>query len=77
MDELATGWVLLRTTARLAASQATAIWRRRSGGEGSEGPDAGLGTLEMVILVLGLVTVAGLLVAALTAAVTSRTSQIR
>lgn len=37
----------------------------------------GLGTLEMVIITVGLVTVAGLLVAAITAAVTSRTSQIK
>jgi hypothetical protein len=39
--------------------------------------DGGLGTLELVIITLGLVTVAGVLVAAITAAVTSRTSQIK
>jgi hypothetical protein len=37
----------------------------------------GLGTLELVIITLGLVTVAGVLVAAISAAVTSRTSQIK
>ena len=39
--------------------------------------DDGLGTLELVIITLGLVTVAGVLVAAISAAVTSRTSQIK
>lgn len=39
--------------------------------------DDGVSTLEMVIITLGLVGVAGLLVAAITAAVTSRTSQIK
>lgn len=38
--------------------------------------DEGASTLELVILVLGLITVATLLVAALTAAVKSRTDQI-
>lgn len=42
----------------------------------SEGTDRGASTLELVILVLGLITVATLLVAALTAAVKSRTDQI-
>lgn len=45
--------------------------RRRS----SEG-DAGVSTLEMVIIALGLMAVAGLLVAAITAAVTRRTNEI-
>lgn len=40
-------------------------------------PDAGIGTLEMVIIALGLMAIAGLLVAALTGAVTRRTNQIR
>jgi hypothetical protein len=40
-------------------------------------PESGASTLEMVIITLGLIAVAGLLVAALTAAVTSRTEQIR
>ncbi len=38
--------------------------------------DRGASTLELVILILGLVTVATLLVATLTAAVKSRTDQI-
>jgi heme/copper-type cytochrome/quinol oxidase subunit 2 len=38
--------------------------------------DAGASTLELVILILGLITVATLLVATLTAAVKSRTDQI-
>ena len=36
-----------------------------------------MSTLEMVIITLGLIAVAGLLVAAITAAVTSRTAQIK
>lgn len=39
--------------------------------------DAGVSTLEMVIIALGLMAVAGLLVAAITAAVTSRTNQFQ
>lgn len=39
--------------------------------------DAGVSTLEMVIIALGLMAVAALLVTAVTAAVTSRTNQIR
>lgn len=39
--------------------------------------DAGIGTLEMVIIALGLMAIAGILVAGLTAAVTRRTSQIK
>ena len=46
--------------------------RRRSGHT-----DAGVSTLEMVIIALGLMAVAGLLVAAVTAAVTTRTNQLR
>ena len=38
--------------------------------------DDGIGTLEMVIIALGLMAIAALLVAALTAAVGRRTSQI-
>ena len=44
-------------------------WRER-------GTEAGASTLELVILILGLITVATLLVATLTAAVKSRTDQI-
>lgn len=46
-----------------------AAWRTR-------GSEAGASTLELVILILGLITVATLLVATLTAAVKSRTDQI-
>jgi len=45
-------------------------------GVANRGTDAGASTLELVILVLGLITVATLLVATLTAAVKSRTDQI-
>lgn len=44
-------------------------WEQRAG-------QTGASTLELVILVLGLITVATLLVATLTAAVKSRTDQI-
>jgi heme/copper-type cytochrome/quinol oxidase subunit 2 len=49
--------------------------RIRTGWE-NRGTDAGASTLELVILVLGLIAVATLLVATLTAAVKSRTDQI-
>lgn len=49
--------------------------RIRRGWE-NRGTAAGASTLELVILVLGLITVATLLVATLTAAVKSRTDQI-
>lgn len=39
--------------------------------------DDGVGTLEMVIIAVGLVAVAGILVAAITSAVTSRTEQLQ
>ncbi len=39
--------------------------------------DEGASTLELVIIILGLVTVAGILVTALTAAVSSRVAQIQ
>ncbi len=48
--------------------------RIRSGGQ--RDGQTGASTLELVILVLGLITVATLLVATLTAAVKSRTDQI-
>ena len=44
---------------------------------GSAPPEGGVSTLEMVIIALGLMAVAGLLVAAITAAVTSRTDQLK
>ena len=49
----------------------TGLRARHAGGE------AGVSTLEMVIIALGLMAVAGVLVAAITAAVTSRTDQIK
>lgn len=66
MSTLITAAVVLLggTTDRLRTG-----WRAR-------GTDAGASTLELVILILGLVTVATLLVATLTAAVRSRTDQI-
>ncbi|MEO6821368.1 MAG: hypothetical protein ABI468_02385 [Candidatus Nanopelagicales bacterium] len=42
-----------------------------------DGDDAGVSTLEMVIIALGLMAVAGILVAAVTTAVTSRTNQLQ
>ena len=39
--------------------------------------DAGVGALEMAIIALGLMALAGLLIAAITAAVTRRTDQIK
>ena len=50
--------------------------RLRSGWQG-RGTDSGASTLELVIIILGLITVATLLVATLTAAVKSRTDQIQ
>lgn len=41
------------------------------------GGDAGVSTLEMVIIALGLMAVAGILVAAITTAVTNRTNQLQ
>jgi heme/copper-type cytochrome/quinol oxidase subunit 2 len=49
--------------------------RLRTGWQ-SRGTESGASTLELVILILGLITVATLLVATLTAAVKSRTDQI-
>ena len=58
---------------RLQASQARATFDARRQQDG----DAGVSTLEMAIIALGLMAVAGLLVAALMSAVTSRTNQIK
>lgn len=49
----------------------TSLRERRSGS------DEGASTLEMVIIALGLMAMAGVLIAALTTAVTSRTSKIK
>lgn len=59
---------------RLQASQLHAAFDARRTAEES---DAGLGTLEMAIIALGLMAIAGLLIAVLTSAVTSRTNNIK
>lgn len=59
----------------LAATTLAGMFDRLRAGLRRDG-DRGASTLEMVILILGLVTVATMLVAALTAAVKSRTDQI-
>lgn len=51
----------------------TALHARRREIEG----EAGVSTLEMVIITLGLMAIAALLVAAITAAVTRRTNEIK
>ena len=58
---------------RLHAAHARAAFEGRRAQDG----DAGVSTLEMVIIALGLMAIAGLLVAALVVAVTSRTNQIK
>ena len=57
----------------LSAHARRAYTSRRSGGD----RDAGVSTLEMVIITLGLIAVATLLVTAITLAVTRRTDQIK
>ena len=70
-----TAWILLTgylaTTRRLIGDRARSI---RTGADGAG--DAGSNTLELVIIVLGLIAVATLLVVAITAAVTRRVNQI-
>ena len=56
-----------------ASAARHAVATRRAAGD----DEAGVNTLEMVIIALGLMAVAGVLVAALTVAVTNRTNQIR
>lgn len=71
MDALiGTTFILLRLH---AAHAGAAFEDRRRTQDG----DAGVSTLEMVIIALGLMTIAGLLVAVLVSAVTSRTNQIK
>jgi HD-like signal output (HDOD) protein len=60
--------VVVRGTQARLLRQAAAVRR---------GGDCGVSTLEMVIIALGLMAVAGLLVAAITTAVTSRTNQLQ
>lgn len=71
MDDLIqTAYILLRVQAARARAAYDA---RREAVDG----DVGVSTLEMVIIALGLMAVAGVLVAAITAAVTRRTGQIK
>jgi hypothetical protein len=65
-----TALILTLTTVFPALTQRLSEGLRRRDGE------RGASTLELVILILGLVAVATMLVAALTAAVKSRTDQI-
>lgn len=50
---------------------------RLRAGWSTRGTDEGASTLEMVIIIMGLVTVAGIFVAALTSAVRSRVDQLQ
>ncbi len=63
---------LLNTTLTVLS----ALAGRLRTGWSDRGTETGASTLELVILILGLITVATLLVATLTAAVKSRTDQI-
>ena len=63
---------LIRTTLTYLAVLTGRVKR----GWESRSDESGASTLELVILILGLITVATLLVATLTAAVRSRTDQI-
>jgi hypothetical protein len=67
MDALIT---TARTILAVLTGRLRTAWQAR-------GTEAGASTLELVILILGLIAVATLLVATLTAAVKSRTDQIR
>jgi hypothetical protein len=64
---------LLVTLAALHQRLRQGILARVHGGDS----ESGASTLEMVIITLGLITVAGVLVAAITAAVKSHTEQIK
>jgi hypothetical protein len=65
-------------TTRLTADRwAQQFTERRMADHNDPERERGLGTLEMVIITLGLMAVAGLLVAAITTSVTSRTSKIK
>ena len=61
---------LLVTTWRGLTDRAARVWRER-------GDDRGLSTLELAIIALGLMAVAAILIAAITAAVRSRTADIK
>ncbi|NLT56889.1 MAG: hypothetical protein GXX79_20460 [Actinomycetales bacterium] len=71
--------VLLTVARAHAQVLAHALRVRRSARSpvGTRGKDAGVSTLEMVIIALGLMAIAALLVAGLTAAVRSRVNQLQ
>jgi hypothetical protein len=61
---------LVLTTWRGLQDRAARLWRER-------GDDRGLSTLELAIIALGLMAVAAILIAAITAAVRNRTADIK
>jgi hypothetical protein len=61
---------LVLTTWRGLRDRAARLWRER-------GDDRGLSTLELAIIALGLMAVAAILIAAITAAVRNRTADIK
>lgn len=65
------------TAALIAVRGTQERMRRRLAQLRDAGDDTGVSTLEMVIIALGLMAVAGILVAAITTAVTSRTNQLQ
>ncbi len=71
MDDLIRPTLILLRVQVIRARAVIDARRRAGGGE------AGVGTLEMVIIALGLMAVAGLLIAAITVAVTRRTNEIK
>lgn len=68
---------LTLTLLRVHVTRARTALRTLTARSHARGVEAGVSTLEMVIIALGLMAVAGLLVAAITAAVTRRTNQIQ
>lgn len=66
----------MNTIVDLTLTVLGALTDRARQGWRDRGTEGGASTLELVILILGLVTVATLLVATLTAAVKARTDQI-
>lgn len=71
MDDLIRPTLILMRVQVIRARAAYELRRR-----GADG-DHGVSTLEMVIIALGLMAVAGLLIAAITVAVTRRTNEIK
>ncbi len=66
----------LLVAARIHTHQLSTSFRRRHDRPETLEPDAGVSTLELVIIALGLMAIAALLVAGLTAAVRSRIAQL-